>query len=214
MKLSLWMIILSLFHLPVTISAQEKEDMSQYLKSTYYIDCDNPTIIKKAAELRKGCNNDVEKVKTIFEYVRDSYNDYNQYESYKASVVLESGGNNCIQRSILQTALCRAAGVPARLHLLKFTKYNFKYDNGKTEKIISPHVITEIYINNFWHLYEATGNVKKWNMLNQDVKYASEAPIQFFPDRDCIFKSNENILFEDSQLYFADYSELMVKIKK
>jgi len=188
------------------------EDNSVFLKSGECVDSDNPKIIKKMKELTKNKKTDAEKVKALYEYVRDSYNDNRKYESYKASYVLDIGGNNCIQRSILLTALCRAAGIPARIHMLEFEIEDYKFDNGEVGDIKSPHVISEIYINEKWHLYEATGNEKKWVGLNRDVqKYASDVPLKFYPDRDCIFKSNENVKFKDTHLYFDDWSDLHLK---
>lgn len=90
----LWIMGLTLF---ITHAQQNKEDLSELLKSTHFIDSDNPIIITKAKELTKGCTTEAEKAGALFEFVRDSYND-NPCASYIASETLECGGNSCRRR--------------------------------------------------------------------------------------------------------------------
>ena len=188
------------------------DDISVFLKPGVNIDSNHPRIIQKAKELTEGWSTDAEKAKALYEYVRDSYND-NPSDSFKASDVLEYGGNNCIRRSTLLAALCRAAGIPARLHMQEFTMIDYKMPNGEVKDLRSPHVITGIYLDGTWRLYDATGNEKKWVGFNRDEKAASEMPLPFHPDRDCLFPSNDRIKFTPSLLYFADWSEAHEEFK-
>lgn len=133
------------------------EDLSKFLKPTHLIDCDNPKIIRKAKELTKDCKTDVEKAEALFEFVRDTASD-NQCKSFKASNTLECGGTSCYKRSILLAALCRAMGIPARLHLQKVHIKKWKKPNGEVKNITFAHGITGIFLNRNWHLYESVGN--------------------------------------------------------
>lgn len=185
--------------------------MTEFLTSTHFIDSDNSEIASKAKALTKGCRSDVEKARMLFEFVRDSYNK-NQCESFIASEILECGGNSCRQRSILLAALCRAVGLPARLHLQKVTIRNWKDRNGNIIDISFAHGITGIFLKGEWHLFESVGNREKWLIWTQDEKRGSEMPVEFFPDRDCLFQPDEKIIIETLPVYFADRTEEMIKL--
>ncbi len=195
------------------LADHNKEDLKEFLISTSFIDSDNTKIINKANALTKGCRTDVEKARVLFEFVRDSYNK-NQCESFIASEILECGGNSCRQRSILLAALCRAVGIPARLHLQKVTIKDWTDRNGNIMDITFAHGITGIYLNGKWHLYESVGNREKWLIWTQDEKRRSEMPVEFFPDRDCLFQPDEKIIMETLPIYFADRTEAMIKLIK
>lgn len=78
------------------------EDLDLYLYPTYFIDSDNPEIKEKAKELTIGMEDEVEKIKNLFFYSRDSiqYSPYNvsfEHKLLKASYVLK----NPIKKRIL-----------------------------------------------------------------------------------------------------------------
>lgn len=190
---------------------KEKENLSLFLKPTPFIDSDSPKIVSKTRGLTIECKTNAEMAKALFEYVRDTNNN-NICQSFVASDVLECGGNSCRKRSILLTALCRAVGIPARLHLQKVTIKNWKKDDGTIEDITFAHGITGIYLNDNWYLYESVGNKEKWVIWTQDEKRTSEMPVKFSPDRDCLFKSDKNILIEILPIYFADRTQEMIDL--
>ncbi len=206
-------IILFLFLAYSCIPAQEdKEDLSLFLRATRFIDSDHPGIAKKALELTKDCNTEDEKAKALYEFVRDSYND-SRCESFIASEVLECGGNSCRQRSILLAALCRTVGIPARLHLQRVTIKDWKTEDGEIIKNYTfAHGITGIYLVGRWSLYESVGNEDKWIIWTQDEKRGSEMPIEFFPDRDCLFQPDEKIIIETLPVNFPDRTEEMIEL--
>ena len=95
--------------------------MENYLRPTPVIDCDHPSIQKKAGELTGGQANTVENSKSLFYFVRDEIR-YNFYPSssrpeelFRASNTLSAGGGFCIPKAILLAALARAVGIPAAL---------------------------------------------------------------------------------------------------
>ena len=205
-------IILILMGVVLCRTFEREEDLTLFLKPMKNIDSNHPMIIQKARELTRNCRTDLERAKMLYEFVRDSYNDHSS-GSFKASDILVYGGNNCIRRSILLSALCRAVGIPARLHMLEFSVSDYRFEDGRIGNLRSPHVVTGIFLNGVWHLYEATGNAKKWIGLNQDEGCASEMPLQFYPDRDCLFPSNDKVRFRESLIYFADWSEIIEAFK-
>jgi transglutaminase-like putative cysteine protease len=75
---------------------------------------------EKAQNLTADKENDVEKAKALFYFVRDEikYNPYvlhNLAEHNKASVTLSRKEGYCVQKAILLAALARGAAIPARL---------------------------------------------------------------------------------------------------
>jgi hypothetical protein len=195
----------------ITHAQQNKEDLSQFLKSTHFIDSDNPIILTKAKELTRGCTTETEKARALFEFVRDSYND-NQCMSSIASETLACGGNSCRRRSILLTALCRAAGIPARLHLQKVTIKNWKNEDGTIQDLIFAHGITGIFLQENWRLYEVVGNKGKWVVWTQNEENVPEIFLEFSADKDCLLRSTEKIIFETLPVHFTDRTEEMIEL--
>ncbi|OIP27673.1 MAG: hypothetical protein COW22_03710 [Chloroflexi bacterium CG15_BIG_FIL_POST_REV_8_21_14_020_46_15] len=102
--------------------------MEVYLKPTPVIDCDAPPVREKAQNLTGDKENDVEKTKALFYFVRDEikYNPYvlhNLAEHNKASATLNRGEGYCVQKAILLAALARAVGIPARLGFADIRNY-------------------------------------------------------------------------------------------
>jgi len=195
----------------MAIKVAERLLYPEYLSATQFIDARDPKIVAKTEELTGNCSTDVERVKSLFEFVRDGYNNAS-CSSFIASEVMDCGGNLCRQRSILLAALCRAAGIPARLHLQKVTIRSWKRSDGTVADITFAHVITGINVNGQWHLYEAVGNRDKWINWTQDSSRASEMPIEFSGDRDCLFKPDAGIFIETLPQFFADRAGEMVKL--
>lgn len=190
-------------------------DDDLYLKPGKYVNSDHPDIVEKVAKLTKGCTADIEKAKILFEYVRDSHNQ-NQCESYKASDILKCGGNLCYQRAVLLAALCRAAGIPARLRLQVVTMKEWEKENRTIIEGSFAHGITEIKLKNEWHLYEPTGNPQKWITWTQDETRGSEMPVHFHPERDCLLPYDDKIILEKTlPKVFHDWGkEVKEKIEK
>jgi len=131
-----------------------------------------------------------------------------------ASDVLECGGDNCRQRSILLAALCRAVGIPAWLYLQEVSIKGWKDPrNGGVKNITFAHGLTGICLNGEWHLYESVGNRLKWFQFTGDEKRASEEmPLKFCPDRDCLFEMDENMTAEVLPVHFADWTDELVEM--
>jgi transglutaminase-like putative cysteine protease len=102
--------------------------VEEYLRPTGVIDHDNETIRLTAMELTRGCADSIEKAQALFYFVRDRIK-YNLVsanrtpDDFRASRVLDRKEGNCIQKSILLSALARAVGIPARLRFANFKNH-------------------------------------------------------------------------------------------
>jgi transglutaminase-like putative cysteine protease len=137
----------------VPLNNQENE----FLKPTFVIDCDHPSIQEKASELIKGQTDAAEKAKSLFYFVRNEIR-YNLYvdkylaEFYKASNTLTRKEGYCVQKAVLLTALARAAGIPARLGFarLRNNAMSAKLLNWLGSSILPFHGFSELYIDGNW----------------------------------------------------------------
>lgn len=88
------------------------------LAATEFIERDAPEIVALAAQLR--CPTDTETAIAAFDWVRDQIR-YDPWAaagdraSHRATAVLRARRGYCIQKAVLLAAICRAAGIPARL---------------------------------------------------------------------------------------------------
>jgi transglutaminase-like putative cysteine protease len=84
------------------------------------VDSDHPAVVTLAGSLARAGADDVEKAVSFYYWTRDRIR-YNPYaldisiEGLRASRTLEAGEGWCVAKAILLAALCRAAGIPARL---------------------------------------------------------------------------------------------------
>lgn len=188
------------------------EDLSPFLAPAKFINSDHPVIMKKAQELTAGCSSTEEKAEKLFEFVRDTYTT-GDCPSFVASEVLKCGGNSCRQRSILLAALCRAAGIPARLHLQKVTLKNWRQEDGTViADNVFAHGITGMFLRGRWLLYETVGNGEKWRVWTQDEARVKEMPVPFSAKRDCLFQADDRILIETLPEFFADRTPELISL--
>ncbi|VUT25107.1 MAG: Transglutaminase-like superfamily protein [Candidatus Methanolliviera sp. GoM_asphalt] len=94
--------------------------MEEYLKSTYFMDCDSLLVKDRAKELVRSTDHELERAKRVFYFVRDEirYNPYlfsSDAEDFIASKILKQGEGYCVQKAVLLSALARAVGIPSRL---------------------------------------------------------------------------------------------------
>lgn len=96
----------------------ETDTTRVFLAPGEYIDSGHSAIRDAAARLAPGAAPPAEKARIFFRAVRDIYYDYvdhSDLEVYRASSVLAAGRGYCVGKAALFTALCRAAGLPARI---------------------------------------------------------------------------------------------------
>jgi transglutaminase-like putative cysteine protease len=96
-------------------------DLSQYLRPTYYIDSEAPEVISFARDAAGGRDTLLEKGIALFYAVRDKIRydpyriDLQNRESFKASGIIKRGYGYCVAKAIVLAAVTRASGIPARL---------------------------------------------------------------------------------------------------
>ncbi len=97
------------------------ERLDECLRPTTYIDADHPDVVARARDLIRGCTTEKEKLERIYYFVRELPYDILAAFRYlaegrrQASDVLQAGTAFCMGKASSFVALCRAAGIPARI---------------------------------------------------------------------------------------------------
>ncbi len=134
--------------------------MEKYLQETKMLDFSNNDIQQLIADRGWILQTDYEKIKNIYEYVRDKIKfGYNIDDSIPASKVLSDGYGQCNTKGTLFMALLRAVHVPCRVHGFTIDK---KLQKGAMTGIIykfAPnnvfHSWVEVYLDGVWYELEA-----------------------------------------------------------
>jgi len=159
------------------------------LTPTYFIDADNPDILKTAQDLTEGFTDVKDKAVQLFLFARDAitYNPYGpilKKERYRASNTLKRGYGYCIQKATLFAALLRATGIPASLIFADIKNPLIPRtlrDTMKTDTFIF-HCYNNIHINGKWLKATCafdTGTCQKLGV----------PPVEFDGNKDAIFPS-------------------------
>lgn len=163
--------------------------MDSCLQATFFIDCDHPLIQETTRQLTSSLSEPRMKARAIFLFVRDEIR-YNPYcfstsrEAHQAHVVLEQGKGYCIQKAVLFAALCRAAGIPARLLLADIRNYQVPArlaDMMQTD-IFYCHGYNEIHLDGRW--LKATPTFDRFMCDRLGLH-----PVNFDGSRDAVFDS-------------------------
>ena len=162
--------------------------MEKYLASTYTIDCAEPSIKKKATELTKGRQTEIDKAKAIFYFVRDQIK-YNPkggiapLEEYRASATLKRGDGYCVQKAVLLAALARAAGIPTRLGFVNLRNHLLSkdiIDGLRGDNVMKYHGYALLYLNGKWIKATPSFDIE----LCREHKFI---PVEFDGTKDAIF---------------------------
>ena len=98
-----------------------------YLAPAEYVDSDHPAIEAFVAGMVTLAMSPTEKARRFYLAAReiryDPDLDYSDPEVYRASSVLAAGGGYCVGKAALFAALCRAAGIPARVGFADVTNH-------------------------------------------------------------------------------------------
>ena len=94
----------------------QSSELSFYLQCSEVIDCNNVFIKRMASELSGGIENEIELVKTVYEFVRDKISHSSDIGedriTYKASDVLKYKHGLCFAKSHLLAAILRNLDIP------------------------------------------------------------------------------------------------------
>lgn len=167
-----------------------EKTLSSYLQESEYIDYSNNQI----QELIKSFNqeNELERIKAVFEYVRDkiehSYDIRSQEVTRRASEVLEKKHGICYAKSHLLAAILRGMDIPAGICYQKLTLYD------KPEDGYCIHALNTVYIKSLdrWIRIDARGNKEGINAQFSIEKEKLAFPIRAeYGEKDYLINCNQ-----------------------
>ena len=132
----------------------ETSNMARYLASSEIIDFENLDIQKKALYLSKDIEDEIQLIKTVYEFVRDNISHSmdigSNYVTYKASDVLKYNHGLCFANSHLLAAILRYLGFPT----------GFCYQKLEFDGKFGLHGLNAVFIKslNKWIRLDARGN--------------------------------------------------------
>lgn len=143
------------------------DDLKPYLQPTDFIDSDHPAVIAKARELVRDCRTDKERLGRIYYFVRELPYDilasfrYLAQGKRRASDVLEAGHAFCMGKASSFVALCRAAGIPARIGFQQLDCPDKPFMSEEVrqlwgERKLPWHSLGEAYLDGKWLKLDAT----------------------------------------------------------
>ena len=141
----------------------ESNDLNDYLKSDRYIDFDDRAIQQKANELFHRLSNEVDKIKTVYEFIRDEIHHSGDIGGERvtktASEVLKYGEGVCIAKALLFAAILRYGGIPTGLCYQRLTS------GGTPETGHVIHGLNAVYLfgQKRWIRLDARGNKQNVN---------------------------------------------------
>ena len=135
-----------------------QDDMNSYLAFSHYIDGDEPSVQRKAKELKESTGCEMELAKATYYFVRDeikhSWDVQNKRVTVTASEVLRAGVGICWAKANLLAALLRVNGIPCGICYRRLTLG----DTPETGYCI--HALNAIYLKSIakWIRIDARGN--------------------------------------------------------
>ena len=135
-----------------------QDDMNRYLSFSHYIDGDEPSVQRKAKELKESAGCEIELIKAAYYFVRDeikhSWDVQDKRVTVTASDVLKEGVGICWAKANLLAALLRANGIPAGICYQRLTLGDTP-DSG-----YCIHALNAVYLKSLgkWIRLDARGN--------------------------------------------------------
>lgn len=138
-------------------SVSPQEDLGMYLRPTWFLESDAPSIVQFAERVTGDMETDVDKGVRLFRAVRDEirYDPYHidlSREGMRASAILARGYGYCVAKAIVLAAAARAVSIPSRLgfadvrnHLTTERLRRFM----KTDTFVY-HGFTELFLGGRW----------------------------------------------------------------
>jgi transglutaminase-like putative cysteine protease len=198
-----------------------KEDPGRYLRPTYAIDSDAPSIIAFAKRAVGDAKDAIEKAVKLYYAVRDDirYDPYNidlTRAGLRASVILERGFGYCVAKAVVLVAAARASGIPARLGFADVRNHltTERLKRMMKTDIFAWHGFSELFLDGCWIKATPTFDIKLCERFG--VK-----PLDFDGRRDALFhefdsKGNRHMEYVRYHGSFADlpYDIILANFKK
>jgi transglutaminase-like putative cysteine protease len=143
------------------------DELHQYLEPTELIDADHPDVVAAAQRLTRDCTTEREKLERIYYFVREM--PYDILASFRelaagkrrASDVLRAGHAFCMGKASSFVALCRAAGIPARVGFQQLHCPDKPFMSEEVRRLwgdrtLPWHSLGEAYLGGRWLKLDAT----------------------------------------------------------
>jgi hypothetical protein len=132
-----------------------------FLCPTPLCDFENSTLVAKVDAMRREATSTRHLAVLIFDFVRDSVRHEWVPSGQSASTTLETRRGDCWPKSILQVALLRGSGIPARFRWFEYRKSAFRelVPTFVYQQLADPfpfHSVAETYLGGQWLLADAT----------------------------------------------------------
>lgn len=138
----------------------DETDIARHLAADDLIQSDHPEIAAAAERITAGAQDERERARRIFYWVRDTVA-YCIEADRSAVEVLREGRGVCVTKAVLHVALLRAAGVPARLGHADYRSdvlramFPDSYMDRQPE-VYPLHTFAEVLIDGTWITCDAT----------------------------------------------------------
>jgi len=129
-------------------------ELLQALKRSQYVESDDPCVVSLAKQVVRGEKDAWKAAKKIEKFVSDYVSEKNLSVGYAtAAEVARSRQGDCTEHAVLTAAMCKAAGIPARVVAGLVYADSF----GGEDNIFGPHAWAEVNIAGKWYGLDATG---------------------------------------------------------
>jgi transglutaminase-like putative cysteine protease len=144
-------------------SALPRMNPASSLRAGFCADADASNVRETVRKVTAPFHEQREKARAIFEFVRDeiAYNFapvVKTRKDFRASHTLDMGNGFCMQKAALFTALCRAAGIPARIGFQDIADYKITsrfYELMKSNVLVH-HGMNAVYLDGCWLRVDCT----------------------------------------------------------
>jgi hypothetical protein len=136
---------------PAKVEKPDAPAGDEYLKSCYYLDCDNARVMKLAEEAVGDATDPLKKARRVERWVCDNVRNDNQAALAPASEIAKGLKGDCRQHALLAAAMCRAAGVPSR------TAVGLVYGTDRRgNPVMAYHMWAEVWVSGQWLAIDGT----------------------------------------------------------
>ena len=169
--------------------------IDEYLKHDNVIDYDNEAVTELANTLSKKANNEIDFIKTAYEFVRDHIShsaDINEdVVTCAASEVLKAGHGICFAKSHLLAALLRCKSVPSGFCYQKLIL------DDETATVLIYHGLNGVYIKEYkkWIRLDARGN-----KVGVNAQFSIETEQLAFPISPNMGEADSFIVYPDPDI--------------
>lgn len=166
----------------------EADPLRVFLAPADYVDSDHPLVQDTASRLTRDAATPAAAARSLFYHVREIHYgapDFDRLDSFKASTLLVEGSGYCVPKAAAFAALCRAAGLPARLGFADVT--NHLATPLTLERMGGPlfawHGYAEVWLQDRWLKVSPTFNsslCEKMGVATLEFDGVSDAHLQPF----------------------------------